>query len=120
MHYTIEKLMFSNEPIQESFINARGKWKELFKDIETVDIEELAKRLTSEQMWFEHNCGSRYPGQEVMAWSAFGFFYTTANGFEGNEDLVKKLDQAFKKSHCSLEVKGHADRAAQAYYVNER
>jgi hypothetical protein len=117
MHYTVEKLMYSQEAVQAYFVAAKNKWSELLSDIDTVDLEDLATRLSSAQFWFEKNCGGRFPGQEVMAWSGFGYLYRTSDGFGEREEQAVKLQQAFKNSMCSLEVKSHAKKAAGSYYV---
>lgn len=118
MHYTIEKLMFSTEPIQQYFVAARDKWKELLDRHKDSSVEELAEAITHAQSWFEHNCGSRWPGQEVMVWSAFGYLYTTVSGFEGKEPLAEKVARAFEASMCSAEVKSHARDAVESYGVD--
>jgi hypothetical protein len=119
MHYTIEKLMHSKEPVQQYFIAAQQKWAEILADIDSISTANLAETLSSQQDWFESNCGGRLPGQEIMAWSAFGYFYSTHSGYGDNEAKVKKLAEAFQSSTCSSEVLGHAEDAVKLYYVNE-
>ena len=87
------------------------------KEIPATSVEALAKRLTTEQFWFENHCGGRWEGQEIMAWSAFGSLYTTDNGFDDNDVAAQNLAKAFKSSMCSIEVKGYARRAAESYGI---
>ena len=118
MHATIEKLMQGDDRIVGYFVAAKARWAKILKDVHDTSVQTLAERLTDEQMWFEHHCGGRWDGQEVMAWTAFASLYTTAAGFDGNADSARKLAKAFLASMCSIEVKGLAGRAAKSYGVD--
>ncbi|MHB8385261.1 hypothetical protein [Metallibacterium sp.] len=118
MHTTIEKLMHGDVSIVSYFVAAKERWTKILKDAHGATVQTLAKRLTDEQMWFEHHCGGRWDGQEVMAWTAFASLYTTQAGFGDNADAARKLARAFDASMCSIEVKGLAKRAAKSYGVD--
>jgi hypothetical protein len=118
MHYTIERLLQGDEDLAEQFVKAKVRWTGVLGDLDSVPVDALAKRISAEQTWFEINCGGRYEGQEVMAWSAFAILYSTDAGFDGREKEAKKLLAAFLASPCSLEVHGHARSAAASYGVN--
>lgn len=115
MHYTIERLMNGDDDVTGQFVAAKDRWENILSNLETDSVDALAKRISVEQSWFEANCGGRWEGQEVMAWSAFGSLYKTALGFDENATVVSKLAEAFEKSMCSIEVKGHARNAAKSY-----
>lgn len=117
MHTTIEMLMKGDQSVPENFMAAAGRWKDLLADIDDVDVGTLARRLTDNQMWFEHNCGGRWVGQEVMVWTGFAHLYSTHTGWDGNESRGEKLAAAFSTSMVSLEVKGGARRAAKSYSI---
>ncbi|WP_148293623.1 hypothetical protein [Azospirillum sp. B4] len=102
-----------------SFEKAKQKWNYFFKNYQDKPISSWAKWLTDEQISFEHACGGRWPGQEVMAWSGFGALYTTQSGLDENLPLAKKLAGAFFQSSCSLEVKAAARKAA-AFYLGSQ
>ena len=61
-------------------------------------------------------------GQEIMSWYGIAQFYTIEDGF-GNDlerlQTAKNVYEAFQKSYCSLEVKGHATDAANNYNLDE-
>ena len=101
--------------------NAKKKWAEIIKDNPSFNIEKLAKDLSGYQLWFEHNCGGRWEGQEIMVVVGIGQFYTTAAGFEG-ESLKKAraVYEGFRRSFCSIEVKGCAETIAANYSLLER
>ncbi|WP_298702594.1 hypothetical protein [uncultured Variovorax sp.] len=118
MHDTIEKLMAGDQAVPGHYATAHAHWKTLLQDIDTVSVEDLAKRLSSAQSWFERHCGGRWPGQEVMVWTGFASMYSTQSGWDGNEAAGTKLAKAFEASMCSIEVKGGARRAARSYHVD--
>ncbi len=116
MHYTMEWLKDGNTEVMEYYRLAFGKWRKVFEDIQTVSVDELARRIHLEQIGhFETHCGGRFEGQEVMAWSAIAYFYTIESGFDGNEANVKKLIEAWKESGVSIEVHHHFREAIRAY-----
>jgi len=120
MHYTIERLLNGDPDVVRHYQIARDKWRELFETQRDASVEEWAQWITDEQIaFFEHSCGGRWPGQEVMAWSGFGALYSTEAGFDTNRRLAEKLAEAFGRSMVSIEVKGHARSAAASYGVVE-
>lgn len=119
MHYTIELLMQGNPNILNFYESAKTKWTEILKETGTANIEQLANRLGAEQSWFEHNCGSRWIGQEIMVVAGLCQFYKTDIGFEGHEQEVVAVYDAIQASWCSLEVKGLADQVAKSYSIKD-
>ena len=119
MHDTIEKLMAGDAAIPGYYTAAHAHWKTLLSDVDTVSIEDLAKRLSSAQTWFEHHCGGRSPGQEVMVWTGFASLYSTQDGWENTAESGKKLAQAFAASMCSVGVKAGARKAGNSYHVDD-
>ncbi|MCO5976791.1 hypothetical protein [Ideonella oryzae] len=117
MHYTTERLMNGDTSVLDSFVVAKRRWEGLFKDLETVDPSDLAERISTEQHWFEHHCGGRWPGQEVMAVTAFAAIFSVRDGWDGKEHLGEKIAQAFADSSCSGEVKAAARKAAKSYWL---
>jgi hypothetical protein len=118
MQVILEMLKEGNARIVEHFINANAKWKDVLSDVETISVDDLAKRLSAVQGSFEQICGGdRYLGKTVMGWSGFTHLYSCAVGFEDNGPFAYKLAQAFEKSMCSLEVKHAAKKAAKLYSV---
>ena len=121
MHYTIELLIQGNKHVFDYYENAKRKWQEIMSDNPLADSDELSKILTYSQFWFEHNCGSRWIGQEIMVVTGISQFYTTDCGFDENQNRAKALlvYEAFMKSYCSLEVKGVAEDVAKSYHLIE-
>lgn len=62
MYYTQKELMIKNSKVVKYYQNAKEIWKEI--DIDDVNF---SKVLTEKQSEFEHNCGDRGLGQEIMA-----------------------------------------------------
>ncbi len=116
MHYTLEKLLNGNSELISCYQAAKQKWDELFVERRNGSVSEWAEWLEGNQIsFFEHQCGGRCFGQEVMAWSGFGALYSTQNGFGNNQPLAEKLAEAFKESGCSVEVISMARNAAASY-----
>ena len=121
MHYTIELLLKEDPYIIQYYHNAKKKWNEILKKNLDIDLDCLANILSSEQIWFEQNCGGRWIGQEIMVIVGITQFYSTKCGFEGeNLDNAKAVYNAFSKSFCSLEVKAWADEIAANYDLLEQ
>ena len=114
MHYTIERLMNGDPSVVDSYMAAKAHWQGIFQNLEEISVADLAREISNEQYWFENHCGGRWPGQEVMAYTAFATIYTVQSGWNGNEHLGQKIAAAFAASHCSVEVKGAAREAARA------
>ena len=119
MHSVIELLMQENADVTAYFKNAKQKWREIIDQHEGDSEEDLAKTLSLEQFWFENNCGGRWEGQEIMVICGITQFYSTNTGFGADRLSALRVYNAFMKSHCSLEVKGAADKVARSYYLLE-
>jgi hypothetical protein len=119
MHYTVEELLKGNSKVARYYQVAKQKWDEFFETHRGQDVTEWAKWLTEQQIiFFEHECGGRGLGQEVMAWSGFGVLYSVQAGFADNRVLARQLVDAFAKSTCSLDVKSKARDAALSYHLH--
>lgn len=115
-HYTLENILRNNKGIVDNYQEAVKLWNEIWKDPKSETVEGLADLLSSKQLTFEANCGGRYLGQEVMAWSGFAQLYDTISGFTAeNKEKAIRLKEAFQASHCSLEVISIAEEAAKSY-----
>lgn len=119
MHYTLEQLMNGDRHIVSHYAAATTRWGMIRDSADFASIDLLAKRLTSEQLTFEHECGGRWLGQEIMAFVGIGQFYSTADGFGDNIEDAKKVYDAIRASFCSMEVKGHAETAVEAYNLKD-
>ena len=119
MHYTIELLIQGDENVVTYYRKAEELWSQIDKKPEFEKTEFLAKVLTNMQLQFEHECGGRWVGQEIMVVVGITRYYTTDVGFEGNEELALRVHDAFMASFCSMEVKGHAQSVAEAYDLEE-
>jgi hypothetical protein len=115
MHHTIEILYQGNPEILEWYKRARDRWNAIFKEIDPLDGENLAERLTHEQKWFERNCGGKYIGREIMVVTSVAQFYSTESGFDDSGAKAKSIIDAFARSLCSGEVKGKAKSVAESY-----
>jgi hypothetical protein len=119
MHYTIELLVTGDPNVQEYYRRAVARWHEIWTRPGAKDLSGLATLLSDEQFWFEHNCGGRWVGQEIMAVSGIGMLYTSQAGFDKNADRARLLYDAFQRSYCSIEVKVIARDVAASYDLLE-
>ncbi|EGR2468627.1 hypothetical protein VCSRO93_3648 [Vibrio cholerae] len=119
MHNTIEKLMSGDEQIVTHYSVAREMWREIMDKFPDAEPSELSKELTLKQLMFEHSCGGRWLGQEIMVVTGITQFYTTSYGFGENKEKAIRVYKAFLMSYCSIEVKGLAEDVAKSYYLNE-
>src|SRR4051812_32890048 len=117
MHYTVERLLRGVQAAVEHFQLPAAGWAEIFSRAEAEAPDARPRLLQSQQMWFERNCGGRWPGQEVMVLTGFGILYTTEAGFAGNGHRARILARAFAKSMCSSEVKSIAQAVVRQYEV---
>lgn len=117
MHHTIDLLIKQDGKVLEYYQTALEKWAEILESEDANSVDSLAQRLTSEQMWFEHNCGTRWVGQEIMVVSGIGQFYDLSTGFGEDEEKALLVFKAFMASYCSMEVKGVAKDVAKSYYL---
>ena len=114
MHYSIEKLL-NGDPVAEYFPVARQHWQEVLSDADATDSEEIARIAGLEQMWFEHNCGGRYIGQEIMVCSGICQYYATQIGFGEDFEKAKAMYRGLRRSNCSVEIHHHAKQVARIY-----
>ncbi len=121
MRDTIERLLNGDTSVVADFQRAKEKWSELFDAKPDAPVAEWAAWLSAKQIpFFEHRCGGRWPGQEIMTWSGFATLYDKGTGFtDENRARARKLAKAFAGSSCSVEVKGGAINAAQFYHLDD-
>jgi hypothetical protein len=116
--YTVLNLLNEDQELITYYQNAKELWAEIWRDSRSLNVEGLAELLSEKQLTFEHRCGGRHLGQEIMAWSGFGLLYDAGVGFEGeNREKALMLKEAFQKSYCSWEVISVAEKAAKAFYL---
>lgn len=116
---TLEQLINGNEEIVEYYRNARELWDEIRNSIYFESVERLAEQLSMSQMTFEHRCGGRWLGQEIMTVVGIGQFYSSEIGFDATIEDALKVKDAFAQSYCSLEVKWHAERTSKIFRLTE-
>ncbi len=117
--YTLETLINGNAKIVDYYSNAKKIWIEIRRSPSFNNIETLAQELTNRQLQFEHQCGGRWIGQEIMTIVGIGQFYRSETGFDATLEDVVKVQNAFAQSYCSLEVKWHAEKTAKVFGLNE-
>lgn len=117
--YTLEKLINGHADIVEHYNNARQLWNEISQSDSFNNADTLAEELTMRQLEFEHRCGGRWIGQEIMALTGIGQFYSSEIGFDATHADAIKVKDAFARSYCSLEVKWHAEKAVKIFGLNE-
>lgn len=117
--YTLEKLINGEADIVENYNNARQLWDEIKESNAYNSVDNLAQELTNRQLQFEHRCGGRWIGQEIMALVGIGQFYSSEIGFDAALDDAIKVKNAFARSYCSLEVKWHAEKAVKIFGLTE-
>ncbi|MGO8752056.1 MAG: hypothetical protein ACLQNE_39455 [Thermoguttaceae bacterium] len=115
MHYSVEMLVRGRAEVVEYYRVAAERWGEIWHRPDAHDLARLSKMLSSEQMWFERNCGGRWVGQEVMVVSGLAGLYSTEVGFDDRLEQARLLYDAFQTSFCSVEVKSIAEEVARSY-----
>lgn len=116
---SLEQLIIGNKRITEYYNNATELWNEI-RDSEWFDsVERLAEKLSISQLDFEHQCGGRYLGREIMTIVGIGQFYSSELGFDVTFEEAIKVKDAFAQSYCSLEVKWHAERTSKIFRLTE-
>ena len=118
MQYTVEALL-GGSPVSQWYTAAKGHWTQVLANIDANDPAAVAKVASAEQHWFEHNCGGRWVGQEVMVVAGIGRYYTTANGFDENVEKAKAMYRGLIASTCSVEVHSHAREVSKLYDLVE-
>ena len=114
MHYTIEALV-TGEDAYAWYRDAIQHWQEVLSGIDPTDAKAIAVLASNEQMWFEHSCGGRFIGQEVMVVSGIGQYYRTLDGFADRLEQARAMYNGLSKSACSTEIHHHADEMARSY-----
>lgn len=115
MHYSVEMLIRGQAEVMDYYRVAAEHWLNIWARPEANDLEQLARMLTNEQAWFEHHCGGRWIGQEIMVVSGLAGLYSTEAGFDRYEGRARLLYDAFQSSFCSVEVKITAEEVARSY-----
>jgi hypothetical protein len=121
MRFTVERLLAGDERIPNYYQLARKVWEEFYREHENEGVEDWANWISAAQTSeFEEHFGGRLLGQEVMAWSAIAYHYTTGAGFtdRGRANATKVM-KAFAKSTVSIEVKSQVREAALSYNLDE-
>lgn len=119
MNYTIELLINGDKNVISYYQSAKDRWNKIMINHKNASPSQLSKELTSEQMWFEKNCGGRWIGQEIMVISGISQYYTTEKGFSDKKEKALLVYDALMMSYCSIEVKSIARDIAQSYYLIE-
>lgn len=119
MHYSICALLDDDEGVRSWFLNAKRIWGEILTSEESKEVSTLARVVSLRQPEFESQCGTRFVGQEVMAWVGIAQFYRIEDGFGDRLKKAKAAYSAMQESWCSVEVKFHARRAAESYGLDE-
>jgi hypothetical protein len=116
---TLEKLINGDENIVEYYRNAKEIWDEIRNSENFDTVERLAEQLSMRQLAFEHRCGGRWLGQEIMTVVGIGQFYSSEIGFDATLEEAFKVKDAFAQSYCSLEVKWYAERTSKIFRLTE-
>lgn len=119
LNNTMERLIHGDTGVVNDYQTALNLWAEIFENPKSSTVDGLAEMLGSNQLTFEHQCGGRWVGQEIMVASGIYQFYSTAIGFEGNLGRAQLVANAFARSMCSSEVKHHAREIATALFIFE-
>jgi hypothetical protein len=121
MRYALEALKKGDTRLPRAFEETDRRLTAVFWDVDTVDVRELARRLTVVQDEIEGIFGNRDLGKDCMPWSALAHFYSSQRGYKrGMESAARKVVQAFTMSECSLEVKTGAEAAAVFYGLADK
>ena len=119
MRQILGELATGNSSISDYFSEALEKWEGILSEHPPSDVDGLSNELHIQQDWFERNCGGRWLGQEVMVASGIAQFYDSKNGFDDDLDIARKIVEAFERSSCSMEVKGHARELSEYFDLDE-
>jgi hypothetical protein len=117
----ISALLKGDDRIVEQFKAAKAFWDEFFAKHRNDGVDQLADALGNAQMSYEGIfAGDRYLAKSTMPTTALGSLYDERNGFEGNEELARRVVKAFAGSMVSIEVKGGAlNKAAAIYWLSD-
>jgi hypothetical protein len=111
-----ELLINGDERIMHYCRNAKEKWSVILEKHPDFDLDNLSEEISSSQPWFEKHCGGEKLGQEIMVTVGIGQFYSSKEGFDGdNLKNAQAIYEAIKRSNCSAEVKLGTEKVAQDY-----
>lgn len=117
MRYTIEKLISADTDILSYYKKALELWDTILEP--KPDYLELSKVLPAKQFAFEHQCGGRWIGQEIMVITGITQFYKIEDGFGERKDSAILVYKAISNSYCSMEVKSVTEQVAKYYFLTE-
>ena len=120
--WTLDALVKRDQTIVQHYARAAEIWNELLAQVDAAQAPALLKQalmdiFVANQWRFEHECGGRLIGQEVMVWSFFARLYE--DGFGDNLPLAWAANQAFEECRCSIEIHHIAAEAASIYLIHE-
>lgn len=113
---TLMLLKDNDRKVLDIYREANDIWKNEFPEKWT--IKELADKLSSLQIHFEHRMEKfgldRWEGQEIFVVSGLSYYLDDTNAGSHKADKVR---EAFEISFCSIEVKGLSKRLSKALYL---
>jgi hypothetical protein len=119
LRLTLDALLAGTPDVPWYFKRARQRWEEILGSGQ-IDVPLLAERLKDEQRFFEQECGGRYLGQEIMAWSALAYLFSAKeDSSPGQLARARALVEAFTRSSCSWDAKTPMIQAAEFYGLND-
>lgn len=120
MHAILEELKQGSTEIGPLYKRCVAMWSAVLDDADGISVDELAERLSGLQTDMEIACDwNRALAKSIMAFSGFSYLYDYQGGFENNEALARKLQDAFEKSHVSLEVKFDVEKAVGIFFYED-
>jgi hypothetical protein len=112
MEETIGLIFKKDEKIIKYMANACAKWDKYLNN-ESPNIESICKFISKTHLDFEHDCGGRDIGQELMVLAIFFKIYSKDKGLsEDKRDQAWIYREAFSKSSFSIEGKAKMNRLA--------
>jgi hypothetical protein len=126
MQYTVEALIKGDSRILGFYTKACDRWNQILIEIDIKDTDALCEKLQVAQGWFEHNCGGKNMGQEIMVLTGIGQFYSTKVGFDPAFDEDERADRrrkavavlaAFRRRGFTMEMQGLVKDVQQYYRI---
>lgn len=116
-YQTIKNLLEGNVDTVEYYNNARRIWKDIRESEHFGSVESLAQEISRRESEFNHKCGGRELGEELLAYVGIGQFYSYSPdfGLDANIEEVTKIKDAIEMSMCRFEVKAKAEGAAKFF-----
>lgn len=115
MYFTNEMLISGEPKVLHYYQVARERWNQILQETDLSQPLLLSQKLTNEQFWFEHHCGGKAVGQEIMVVTGLTMLYSTQAGYGEYYNHAYFIYQSFMQSYCSIEVKNMAQKLAQDY-----